>query len=293
VERINGFPVFALGGTLYAIHSHLENVATFPYAQMVPLWNNAIQQLEIFATSTVVELPLSLTTANQILLSFRAAVTPQEIQRRANDDMTPLEVGSLRLLIQHFTSVLFAELPQADIYYMTQKRAYKMSMFLKEAEKVLASDVVSIIEDRTKVDIQEAGRCLAYDQNTAAGFHCTRAVEAVARNYYQLIADKHATEDGTPTGASIRLNKLIRELTVKYGSLGSPIDHPLGMILGDLNRIRVIYRNPIMHPEMVLTEKQAIRVFNITTDVITSMVDDVVANGPHFGTWRASWNNQL
>ena len=69
--------------------------------------------------------------------------------------------------------------------------------------------------------------------------------------------------------------------------------HPLGMIVGDLTRIRVIYRNPIMHPQMVLNENDAIHVFNISTDVIATMVNDVRANGAHFGTWRATWNSKL
>jgi hypothetical protein len=293
MERINGFPVFAVGASLGAIAIGFDSVSPFPYARLVAPFTLAITSLETLVNTAVVDLPLTFGVARQMLERWRFLISPEQIQARANSDLTTEEIAEVRSTMQHFTSVLFAELPQADIYYMTQKRAYKMSLFLKEADKVLAPDVILIIEDRTKLDIQEAGRCLAYDQNTAAGFHCTRAVEAVARNYYQLIADKYATEDGTANGASIRLNKLIRELTTRYGSLGSPVDHPLGTILADLNRIRVIYRNPIMHPEMVLTEKLAIRVFNISTDVITAMVDDVVAHGPHFGTWRQNWNSKL
>ena len=169
VERINGFPVFALGGTLFAIHSRLENVTTFPYAQFVPLMHPAIQSLEVFTTTTIVDLPLSLEAARSVLC--QPIVTPEEIQEtRANTDLSQLEVSNLRLSIQHLTSLLFAELPQADVYYITQKRAYKMSVFVKDADKVLSPDVIPFIEDTTLTDIKEAGRSLAWISTRHLGF---------------------------------------------------------------------------------------------------------------------------
>jgi len=110
--------------------------------------------------------------------------------------------------------------------------------------------------------------------------HAVRAVEAVARQFYQLIEDKPATVDGTPTGKPMRLYNLVKALKTKCKPL--PPEHPLGMISGDLDRIRAVYRNPIMHPEMILTDDQAVRVFNITTDVIAAMIADVQAGGTHF-----------
>jgi hypothetical protein len=158
-----------------------------------------------------------------------------------------------------------------------------MSKFLAEADSVLPSNAREYLSVRTTTDVREAGRCIAYDQHTAAGFHTVRAVEAVARHYYELVLDTHATEDGTVNGQPIRLKKIIDDLQRKYkNTMKEPSDHPIGMIIGDLDRIRVIYRNPIMHPEMVLTDNQATRVFNVGTDVISAMIDDIEVGGAHF-----------
>ena len=289
MDRINGFSIYSVGSTLSALTAAcdvLENVV--PYARLVNGWTLASQQLDILINGTVVEgrtiveLPLTIAAARTMSAAMKQMIAPEEVARRANENLTPQEIAYLRTAIQHFTSVLFAELPQADIYSISQKRAYKMSLFLATAETVLPKSALEYLSHRTITDVREAGRCIAFDQHTAAGFHAVRAVEAVARRYYEQIFDKPATVDGTPAGKPMRLWNLTTELQTKAGTLPHPVEQPLGMISGDLDRIRAVYRNPIMHPEMVLTDDVAVRVFNVTTDVIAAMIADVQSGGPHF-----------
>ncbi|HWG05888.1 MAG TPA: hypothetical protein VG271_12815 [Beijerinckiaceae bacterium] len=286
MDRINGFAVYAVGGTLFqltGICDVLNN--SVPYTRLVQGWTLAAQQLETLINSTIVdghtivELPLTVATARSMLQHMKTLIALEEVQRRANDILEPKEIVELRTGIQHFTSVLFAELPQADIYSISQKRAYKMSKFLAEAESVLPASALEFLSSRTRDDVRDAGRCVAFDQHTAAGFHAVRAVEAVARCYYEQIMDKPAKDT---KDRPMKLYDLARELKDKADKLPKPLEHALGMISGDLDRIRAVYRNPIMHPEMTLTDDQAIRVFNITTDVIAAMIGDVQAGGAHF-----------
>lgn len=283
MERINGFVAYAVGGAVFGFIGPLENQPV-PYARIVPTLTNVIQQLEVFLnpTSTIVELPLSQEVARALLNTWKPMISVEAIQLRAQTDLTEQEITAFRWAAQHFTSVLFAELPQADIYYISQKRAYKMSMFLAKAENVLPKSALEFLSPRTITDIREAGRCIAFDQHTAAGFHAVRAVEAVARRYYEQVMNTLATVDGTSAGKPMRLYKLVEALQKKCGTLPAPLEHPLCLISGDLDRIRAVYRNPIMHPEMILTDDQAVRVFNITTDVIAAMIADVQAGGTHF-----------
>jgi hypothetical protein len=289
MDRINGFAIYSVGGTLFRLTTICDfhnNIV--PYAALVSNWTLASQQLDQFVNSTIIEnrtvleLPLSVAAARALSEMMKNRIKPEEVTRRANDNLSAQEVMELRTSIVHFTSLLFAELSQADIYSISQKRAYKMSLFLAKAETVLPKSALEYLSERTTTDIREAGRCIAFDQHTAAGFHAVRAVEAVARRYYELVFDKPATVDGTTTGKPMRLWSLVTELTAKAGTLPNPVEQPLGMISGDLDRIRAVYRNPIMHPEMVLTDDAAVRVFNITTDVIAAMIADVQAGGAHF-----------
>jgi hypothetical protein len=146
----------------------------------------------------------------------------------------------------------------------------------------MSESAIEYLSPRTIADVRGAGRCIAFDEHTAAGFHAVRAVESVARCYYELVLDKSSAK-ASPSGPKPkRLYDLIDELNDKAEKMPNPLEHPLGMISGDLNRIRAVYRNPIMHPEMVLNDDQAIRVFNITTDVISAMIADVLTGGAHF-----------
>lgn len=277
VERINGYPMYSLGGVLWTVRSHLREGMLF--SELIPHLVNAIPQLETVAAGTVVDLPLTLPIVRGILENFRAMTTPEAIQQKANEVVSRNELMGLHYAVQHLSSVLFAELPQADIYYISPKRAYKMSVLLQNAEAVLAPEDALYLSDTARTDLREAGRCLAYDQHTATGFHSLRAVEAVARRYYELVTGNFATDSN---GRPLTLYPLIDGLRAKYSTLGNPVDHPLGLIVGDLDRIRVIYRNPIMHPEMTLTANQAGSVFTLSAGVITAMIEDVRASGAHF-----------
>jgi len=289
MDRINGFAVYSVGGTLFALTSTCDALGNVvPYARLVPLWTLASQQLDNLINGTtvegrtIVELPLTIAAARAMSDAMKTMIAPEEVARRANDNLTQEEITALRGAAQHFTSLLFAELPQADIYSISQKRAYKMGLFLATAEAVLPKSALEYLSQRTITDVREAGRCIAFDEHTAAGFHAVRAVEAVARRYYEQVFDTPATADGTLTGKPMRLWNLVTALQTKVGTLPNPVEQPLGMISGDLDRIRAVYRNPIMHPEMVLTDDVAVRVFNITTDVIAAMIADVQAGGAHF-----------
>jgi hypothetical protein len=269
VERINGMIVFTVGSGLMRVIALMETPPV-PFARVVSALTNAVQQLETFVNpqSTVVDLPYAMLAARQIIELWKPLLSEEAIQLRAQTNLSNVEIEHARLIAQHFTSVLFAELPQADIYYISQKRAYKMSKFLAEAESVLPTTALEYLSPRTIADVRGAGRCIAFDEHTAAGFHAVRAVESVARCYYELILDKPPTKTSPLGPKPKRLYDLIDELTEKAENMPNPLEHPLSMISGDLNRIRAVYRNPIMHPEMVLNDDHAIRVFNITTDVI-------------------------
>lgn len=286
MDRVNGFVIYAVGGALFRLVAHCDLLeGKVPYATMVQPWTLAAQQLENLVNSTVingrtaVELPLTINTAQSMLSHMRGLITPEVVQERAKDLLAPQEIMNLRTAVQHFTSVLFAELPQADIYSIAQKRAYKMSTFLAAAEKALPEKILPFLSERTRDDVRHAGRCIAFDESTAAGFHAVRAVEAVARIYCEEVKNAPALNGN---GEPLRLKELTDKLRSVHQKLGAPVDHPLKNIIDDLDRIRIIYRNPIMHPEMVLGENDALRVFNITTDVIAAMILDVQNGGPHF-----------
>ena len=110
-------------------------------------------------------------------------------------------------------------------------------------------------------DVQEAGRCIAFELGTAAGFHILRANEVVLLKYFDSVA-------GT---ANRPTNRNLGALTKKLEDLG------LGdaKILATLNQIRVLHRNTLMHPEDVLTVDQAINLLGIIRSAISAMLEKI------------------
>jgi hypothetical protein len=53
-------------------------------------------------------------------------------------------------------------------------------------------------------DIQQAGRCLAFNIPTAAGFHILKAVESMIREYHLRLTGKHIAAKSRNRGAYIR-----------------------------------------------------------------------------------------
>ena len=101
---------------------------------------------------------------------------------------------------------------------------------------------------------------MAFDLPSATGFHIIRAVEAVIRKYYSVIVKQPVKPKMRNWGTYIR---------VLSKSGGDP------KILAILDQLREMHRNPIMHPQVVLTMTEAEGLFGIAQSAILSMMADI------------------
>ena len=176
-------------------------------------------------------------------------------------------------------------MPSKGIFYLTPKRAYDTEMLLASADGTIDADDLQYVAKTGREDIRRAGSCLLFDEFTACGFHATRAVEATARRYYELIFGKEAIRlGGSGLPEPLTLGVIAMGLTDRYSVLkkAKTGTGTLGLVANNLERITRLYRNPIMHPEATLDEKSAITIFGATTNVISIMIEDVLAGGTHF-----------
>jgi hypothetical protein len=58
------------------------------------------------------------------------------------------------------------------------------------------------------------------------------------------------------------------------------------LIANTLDRMRIAYRNPIMHPEVILKETDAIKLISLMVGAISHVIADVREGGAHF-RWPA------
>ena len=96
------------------------------------------------------------------------------------------QIAGIKKAVQDFETVLAAECQSLDTYFVSRKLAYDTRIPIDEAERLLPDATRRELPDTAIRDIQQAGRCIAFDIPTAAGFHIVRATETIIRNYYEF-----------------------------------------------------------------------------------------------------------
>ncbi|MGA2630076.1 MAG: DUF4145 domain-containing protein [Terriglobia bacterium] len=164
------------------------------------------------------------------------------------------EQGFLTKSVEEFETVLKAQTPTEHTYTVEQLRGFSMPILVDGAEQNFSPVTILRVGDEVKKDIQEAGRCLAFELPTAAGIHMMRAFEKVFRQFYKV-------STGNEPG-HIDIFKLIKELR----------DFPNvdQKVLNILDQIRDLHRNPLAH-EVFLEMDDAVELFDIAKSAITAM----------------------
>lgn len=163
-----------------------------------------------------------------------------------------------------FETVLTAELQGLPTYHATRKGIYSMPDLIDNAAEVFPDEMRAKLSNETTEEIRQSGRCLAFDNATASGFHSMRAVESVMHSYYLARcapADRQRLESW---GAYIAK---LRELP----------DANAKRVAALLQQLKDHDRNLIMHPEINLTPDDALTLFEIAQGAIMAMAEELPA----------------
>ena len=256
--RVNEFRFFELSTKLRAVNVQPESLYK-DVILSVYLARKAIQDLLDHDVPVKVCRPDA-----EKLIEVMTEIVPldwKEIFQKVKDDGDkPVErsAGSkLKSTLADFETVLKAECGQLDTYFVSQKGAYSTADLVEHAELILPESVRADVSARAVSDIQAAGRCLAFDNPTAAGFHLLRAVESVMADFYFHVVGKKIPTRMRNWG--IYIKRLKKEETNSK-------------VVGILDHIRENYRNPITHPDVFLTSEDAEVLFGVGTSAITIMI---------------------
>jgi hypothetical protein len=132
---------------------------------------------------------------------------------------------------------------------------------IKGAHKGYSTLTQSHLMQQCLDEIDEAGRCLAYERPTAAGFHILRAVEIAVKDYLCKIP-------GFVMPPLNRQNwgeyiKLLKE----SGASKEVTD--------TLQGVKDNHRNPLMHPDDSLDMHAAVSLFSVCQSVVELLVGDL------------------
>jgi hypothetical protein len=147
------------------------------------------------------------------------------------------------------------------VFTVTPKGLYDIQLLVEKAEEKFSETTRSVFTSRVVYDLQQSGRCLAFEIPTAMAFHVMRATETLIKDYYEVLAGKpwpHMQRDW---------GRYICELE-KLSNVNK-------VITGRLTEIKNFNRNPLIHPEDIVTVEEAPVIFDLCNGVIYSMAEEI------------------
>lgn len=162
----------------------------------------------------------------------------------------------------NFQSVLFAELRKKHIYLVPDRYMYSTDSLLSGSEKNLYEDyILAKLPESTKTNLIAFGKCFALNLPSAASYHVLRGTESLIYDYLKLYnANVKAVEKARDWGAYARL-------------LGATTADP--RVVGKIDEIRKLHRNPVIHPRITVTMVHANLLFSSCYGLIPAILADM------------------
>lgn len=150
---------------------------------------------------------------------------------------------------------------------MTPKGGYDATALIEYSE-VLFPRELGVKVPECIADIRWAGKCIAFELGTAAGFHLLRALETVVLAYRKHVIP--GNPDPNPNNRNF--GQYIKDMEDNNGEK---------KVISTLRQIKDLHRNSLFHPEDVLTVDEAIRLLGIVVSAVGAMLDRLpVPNAP-------------
>lgn len=189
---------------------------------------------------------------DQLLGSLRAITDDNNMER-----VLGYEVTGVPFQYAQFKTVLLAEWASLPSYFVTQKGGYDTITLLGTGERLFPAGLLVKVPEAL-FDAREAAKGLAFEMSTAAGFHIMRTMEAVLRRYYVHVM-------GSQIKSRVR-NIGVYILNMRKAGKGDP------KVLDALEQLTRNHRNPLIHPDAVLTPDEAIALFGLAHALIVMML---------------------
>jgi hypothetical protein len=253
MKRVNQNDFYVLGS---AVHPLTEVKADTTFNEHFLTMFTALAGLTALIESPTMPLRICIPACTALRDAIQGLV-PTTGEEWTSKKIEPLAAWNLNEAAKKFETVLAAELQMVDTYFVDQKGAYSTPDLIERAQIVLPVAVLTVLSPTAVEDVKQAGRALVFDLPTAAGFHILRATESVLRDYFVAVTGK---APGKRTWGA-----LVAGLR-KRGD---------AKVLAAVDQIRDLHRNPLMHPEVVLTEPEALSVFGMAQSAIVAMASEI------------------
>lgn len=177
-----------------------------------------------------------------------------------------IEPFNISNALNTFEGALTAELTVAEAYFVSRKAGYDSSVLTQQGELMFPLAMGEKVPEAV-ADAKEASKCLAFELPTACGFHSMRTVESVLRKYWDRVME------GEERPKQNNMGDFLREFE-KRGTGDKKVR-------AALKQIKDLHRNPLVHPEVILSVEEAVALFGIAVSAITAMLQVIPpSSGP-------------
>lgn len=152
-------------------------------------------------------------------------------------------------------------LPKLHAYILTKKRGYDLDILIESPEDLLSANSQRLLSSYLLDNWREAGRCLAFEVPTAAGFHLLRVTEAVIRKYHKAITGKEFPDEAGGVGVAAYLRSIRGKASEN--------------VVAALSQLRAVHRNPTMHPGPLMDADDANSLVGLCVSVIDTIASDI------------------
>lgn len=179
--------------------------------------------------------------------------TKEEMER----ELTEYEVWSVLQQRDDFKLVFMSELSTLPAFLVLPKEGYDVSLLVGSGTSLFPSSMLAKAPE-TYNDAMEAGKALAFELGTSCGFHVFRVTESILKRYW----DEVSAGESRPKLETI--GSYASEL--EKGKFGE------AKVWESLRQMAKLHRNPLIHPEVILTVEEAIGIIGIARSVIAAML---------------------
>lgn len=159
-----------------------------------------------------------------------------------------------------FEVLMLSDFSLADAYYVLEKEPYSTLSLVTKGWSLFPSDLVLKVPEAV-ADMQEAGKCIAFEVPTAAAFHVHRATETVLRRYWEIVTGNRPKPKTRSIGVFLRG---LRDLGCGDSK-----------VIAALSQMNELHRNPTIHPEDFLEMSEAIGLVGIANSVVAAMLKEI------------------
>lgn len=256
MKQINTYALYELSTQLQGLRGLPAVAAQFSKDEAYQLFFARYWLQNFFIDKPVMPMEVSADAAKELVDSITEVMN--KLFADPPTEVYDYEVANIRTKLANLETVMSLELQRHQTYLVSQIGGYSMSLLTTKAEVNILEDALAIIGEQAKKDFREAGRCLAFEVPTAAGFHAMRATEHVLRQYHALLTGKDVS----------RIDWAVCVSDLKEAGADPKV-------LQVLDQIRSLHRNPLMHPQEFLSMKDAIGLFDIAKSAIGALAEEI------------------